>query len=215
MLVMVAGSAIVGFLYLVSRLFSSISFAPDSRAWKSLLAALRHRIDTQKTRLVAWESDMTGLLSLNRLELKKPGFFNTVYSGVYTTIYQEPVLAYAGQRSGNTSVLVARTSNREFVFRNKGKETEVWVNSQPFALFSNGALLSAGRSSQQLARLEAQPDESQFPIMIGQRTAAAVANPGRAAGPNPRAFTLLRELNQEEETAVLALAIMQLNEQLR
>jgi hypothetical protein len=153
---------------------------------------------------------MLALLSLNRSKVKKPGFWDSTAEGVFTSIYQEPVLAYAGQTSGKTAVHVARTSVKEFIFRQKEKETEIWINNQPFAVLINGALLSAGRSSNILARIEADPAEAQWQVLLQDKAAAAITNPQRAAsaGPNPRALTLLRKVTPEEEDVLLSLALL-------
>lgn len=209
LLIAVAGSIIVGIFYLVARAISQINFNPESQAWKKTMEALRARLRAQAAgALVPWDGEMLSLLSLNRSNVKKPGFFNSASEGVFTTIFQEPVLAYVRQQSGQTGVILARTSNREFTFRLKGKETEIWINGQPFGVYVDGSLLAAGRGSRLLARVESGRDKSQFPVLIGNSTAAAIANPEKADSPNPRALTLLRALSEEEENALLALTIL-------
>ena len=207
-LVFLAGSVIVGILYVIARFLSQINFNPESQAWKKTVEGLRARLKTQAAgALVPWDGEMLSLLSLNRSITKKPGFFNSASEGVFTTIFQEPVLAYAEQKSGNTGVLIARTSDREFIFRKKGKEIEIWLNGQPFGVLVDGSLLSAGRSPRLLARLESKSDEVQFPVLLGDKTVAAIANPLKTDSPNPRALALLRALSAEEESAVLALTV--------
>lgn len=207
-LVFLAGSVIVGILYVIARFLSQINFNPESQAWKKAVEGLRTRLKSQAAgALVPWDGEMLSLLSLNRSITKKPGFFNNTSEGVFTTIFQEPVLAYAEQKSGNTGLLIARTSDREFIFRKKGKETEIWLNGQPFGVLVDGALLAAGKTSRLLARLEKKPGEIQFPVLLADKTAATITNPDMADSPNPRALTLLRELSGEEESAVLALTV--------
>ncbi|MBK8193286.1 MAG: hypothetical protein IPK76_08770 [Lewinellaceae bacterium] len=214
MLVVMAGSFIVGMFYLIARVLGQLNLDPESQAWKTTVERLRTRLMAQAAgALVPWDHEMLSLLSLNQKSVKKPGFFNSSTSeGVFTTIYQEPVLAYAAQKKGETSVLIARTSDRELTFRTRGKETEIWVGGQPFGIFVDGALISAGRNNRLLAKMEADAGDRQFPVLIGDSTAAAIANPGMAdsAGPNPRALTMLREISKDEENALLALAVMQM-----
>lgn len=205
------GLFITGAFYFIAKMLGRIVFDPASRAWKRTLEKLQARLRSQAAgALVPWDEEMLGLLSLNRHKVKKPGFWDSTSEGVFSSIYQEPVLAYAGQTSGNTAAYVARTSAKEFVFRQKEKETEIWINNQPFAVFINGTLLTAGRSSQILARLDASEGESQWPVLLNDKAAAAITNPGRlaTAGPNPRALTLLRKVTPEEEDALLALVLV-------
>lgn len=209
---LLSGAFIVGALYVVVKLFRQINFNPESKAWKAMLERLRNRLRAQAAGLlVPWDAEMLALLSLNRSVTKKPGWFDAPTEGVITTIYQEPVIAYAAQKSGNTGLVLARTSDREFIFRQKGRETEVWVNGQPFGVLVDGALLAAGRGGKLLARLEGPGDGAQIPVLLGNGTGAAISNPARHdKGPNPRALALLRPLDGEEESALLALTVLQI-----
>lgn len=209
-LVLIPVLFIVGIFYFIAKAFSGIVFGADTKAWRNLLERLRAQLRAQKTWLVPWDGEMLSLLSLNRQEIKRPGFFGGFNSGVFTTIYQEPVLAYVKVRQGKTAVLLARTSDREFVIRQKEKETEIWLNSQPLGILANGALLAPGKGGRLLARLEASPEESLFPIVLQEKTAAALGNPDRATGPNPRVMSLIRPLSAEEENLVMALVLTKL-----
>ncbi len=208
-LMLLTGTFIVGVFYLIAKLIGRINFNPESQAWKKTLEGLRNKLKTQAAgALVPWDKEMLSLLSLNRSNVKKPGFFNSTAEGVFLTIFQEPVMAYAIQKSGKTGVVVARTSDREFIFRQKGKETEIWLNSQPFGVLVDGALLAAGKTSRLLARLEQKSGEAQFPVLLGDAVAASISNPALADSPNPRALTLLREVSAEEESVLLALTVL-------
>lgn len=208
MLVLISGSLVVGFFYLIAKLIGRINFNPESQAWKKTLEGLRDKVKAQAAgALVPWDKEMLSLLSLNRSNVKKPGFFNSTAEGVFTTIFQEPVLAYAEQKSGGRGVIVARTSDREFIFRLKGKETEIWLNGQPFGVLVDGSLIAAGKTSRLLASIEIKTGEVQFPVLLGNAVAASVTNPALADSPNPRALTLLREFSSEEESVLLALVV--------
>ncbi len=207
--VLLAGSFVAGVFYLVAKLLGQINFNPESQAWKKTVEELRARLKTQAAgALVPWDKEMLPLLSLNRLNVKKPGFFNNTAEGVFTTIFQEPVLAYAERMSGSIGVIIACTSDREYILRLKGKETEIWLNGQPFGIFVDGALLTAGKSGRLLGRLEQKPGEVQYPVLLGDSIAATIANPDKVDTPNPRAFTLLRALSAEEENTLLALTVL-------
>ncbi|GAB4494230.1 MAG: hypothetical protein OHK0019_20030 [Saprospiraceae bacterium] len=210
MLVLISGSLIVGAFYLIAKFLGQINLNPESQAWKKTLEGLRDKVKAQAAgALVPWDKEMLSLLSLNRSNVKKPGFFNSTAEGVFTTIFQEPVLAYAEHKIGGTGVIIARTSDREFIFRLKGKETEIWLNGQPFSVLVEGSLLAAGKTSRLLARIEKKPGEVQFPVLLGDAVAASIANPEKTDSPNPRAITLLREVSSEEESVLLALTVLQ------
>lgn len=204
---------LVGIIWVIAKALGQATLKVDSKAWKNTLNQLRAQLQTSTaSALVPWDGEMLALLSLNHQAGKKPGWFDATTQGIFTSIYQEPVLAYAEKKSGNNdTLLLARTSDREFVLHRKGKETEIWVNGQPLGVYTDGVLLSPGNKGQLLARVESEPGESQYPVIFGNNTAAAINNPalpGRS--PNPRALTLLRDLKPEEESTLLALALLQM-----
>lgn len=203
---------VTGVVYLIAKTFGQLAWDPKSKAFKRMLASMRSRLLPLSSELVPWDSEMLGLLSLNQAREKKPGWFNPVSMGQFTTIYQEPVLAFARQQSGKIGIALWRTSDREFIFRQKGAETEIWLDNQPFGLYVDGTLLAPGKGSKLLARLENKPDEAQAPLLLGTGTALTLSNPGRASGPNPRALTLLRQLSAEEENIALAVVLLQLTQ---
>jgi hypothetical protein len=202
---------LTGAFYVIARVISNISFNPESKAWKMTIGRLRERLNTKVApNLIPWDHEMLPLLSMNKSKAKKPGFFDSVEEGVFTTIFQEPVLAYVTQKSGKDSVTVARTSDREIIFRKKGdKETEIWLNGQPFALYTEGKLIAAGRQNNLLAYLENREGQ-ELAVVIGNKTAAALGNPERQSGPNPRALSLVKDVDAQEENMLLAMTLLHL-----
>jgi hypothetical protein len=209
-ILLTAAFFVTGVVYLIARTIGQIAWNPESKAFKRLLESLRAHLKKHSANLVPWDHEMLSLLSLNRINEKKPGWFNPISSGQITTIYQEPVLSYVTQSTGKVQLILARTSSREFIFRKKGNETEIWLDGQPFGLFVDGALLAPGKGSRLMARLDDRLDEAQSPLVLGNTTAVTLGNPGRKAGPNPRALTLLRELTPEEENTALAMAVLKI-----
>lgn len=201
---------VVGIVYLIARTFSQIAWNPESKAFKRMLDHLRSRLRAMKPELVPWDHEMPGLLSLNRTNERKAGWFSPFSSGQITTIYQEPVVAYVTQQMGKVRVTVARTSDREFIFRTKDKETEIWLNNTPFGLYAGGVLLAPGKSAKLLARLEHKPDELHSTLMLGNAKAVVLSNAQHAGGPIPRAMTLMQELDRDSENIALAVALLRL-----
>ncbi len=203
---------VVGIIWVIAKAIGQAAFKVDSKAWKSTLNQLRAQLQASKaTALVPWDGEMLSLLSLNQQVGKKPGWFDNTTEGVFTSIYQEPVLAYAEKKTNNGGLLLARTSDREFVLHRKGKETEIWVNGQPLGVYTDGVLLAPGNKGQLMARVENEPGESQYSVLLGNDTAAAINNPALPSrSPNPRALTLLRDLQPEEESTLLALTVLQM-----
>lgn len=208
--VFTAGLFITGLFYFIASVLGSIVFNPESRAWQALLAKLRDRVRGRMDVVLApCDTENLSQLSLKPKILKKAGWRDSTFEGIFYTIYKEPLVVFAGQRSGKTAAIVARSSEHEFVFREKGKETEIWQDGQPFAVLVNGALLSAGKQGKLLAKFETDADLRQWPVLIGRDEAATLTNAERAVSPIPRALTLLRNMPPEEEKVLLLLSVMQ------
>ncbi len=204
-----AATFVVGVVWTIARALFNVAFKPNSQAWKRLIEAMRARLQSKAVgSLVPWDGEMLSLLSLNKINARKPGWFDNLSEGTLTTIFHEPVVAYVGRLGSKNGVLVARTKDKEFIYNIKEKETEMWLNGQPLGLLNGNALLAPGRASHLLAQIEEKQDDNLFPVILGNKTAAAIANPTRIDSPNPRAVTLLRQLNPEEENVVLALTIL-------
>lgn len=202
---------VAGVVDLIMRSIDEALNGPGTKAWDNRVQRLRAAAQKFAAGLVPWDAEMLRLLSLNRSKVQKPGWFGGPGGGIFTTIYHEPVLAYVLESGGKNRLLLARTSDREFVFRLKEKETEIWVNRQPLGVLVNGALLAAGKGGRLLAQFDpASADQPQTPLNIADRPAVALANPALADSPMPRALTWLRDLTPEEETTALALAILRI-----
>ncbi len=208
--VLLVGLFITGIFYFVASALGSLAFNPESRAWKALLAKLRDRLKKRMIDpLAVCDTENLSQLSLKPKILKKASWGDSTFEGMYSTIYQEPILVFAGQKSGKTSVVVARTKDKEFIFRQKGKETEIWLDGQAHSVFVDGTLLSTGKQSRMLAKLEVDAELRQWPILIGQGEAGMLTNAARVVSPIPRALTLLRNLQPEEENTLLMLVVIQ------
>lgn len=201
---------ITGILYFVAKALGSLAFNPKSKAWAELLAKLRARISTRiSDPLMPCTSENLSELSLKPKILKKAGWRDGVFEGLFSTIYQESILVFAGQQSGSTAVVLAQSSDKEFIFRQKGKETEVWIDGQAYAVFVDNTLLETGKQGKVLAQLNADPELRQWPVLMGQGEAATITNAALAVSPIPRAILPLRKLNPAEEQALLVLTVIQ------
>jgi hypothetical protein len=207
---LLGGLFITGLFYFVGNALGGIAFNPESKAWKALLTKLRDRIRLRSTNpLMPCDTEMLTHLSLKPKILKKAGWRDNTIEGVFSTIYQEPVLLFAGQKNGNNFIFLAKTIDKEFIFRQKGKEVEIWQDGKPYAVFINGTLLSSGKQSQMLAKLEFDPELRQWPVLLDHGEAATITNAERAVSPIPRAVMLLRNLTTEEEQVLLLLTVVQ------
>ena len=97
---LLVGLFITGIFYFVASVLGGIAFNPESRAWKELLVKLRDRIRLRAIGpLSTCDADTLAHLSLKPKILKKAGWRDGTFEGVFSTIYQEPVLVFAAHIS--------------------------------------------------------------------------------------------------------------------
>lgn len=200
-------------IYLIKRAFSDVRLSVPSNsssAFRDVLEQLRQQVKALTPELVPWDGEMFSLLSLRRQPARGKGRFRSDATGYLLSIFQEPVVAFAAQSAGKHKVVVARLHDREFVFRQKDREVEIWLNGEPFGTFTGGALLSADKGARLLAKVEERPSEQHSEVLLSSGRSVSLTNRERASGPNPRAAVLVKELTREEENAALAVALLRL-----
>ncbi len=200
-------------IYLIKRAFSDVRLSVpgnNNSAFRDVLEQLRQQVKALTPELVPWDGEMFSLLSLRRQPARGKSRFRSDETGYLLSIFQEPVVAFAAQTAGKHEVMVARLHDREFVFRQKDKEVEIWLNGEPFGTFTGGALLSAGKGARLLAKVEERPLEQHSEVLLSSGRSVSLTNRERASGPNPRAAVLVKELTREEENAALAIALLRL-----
>ncbi|MCS6928036.1 MAG: hypothetical protein NZM43_00940 [Saprospiraceae bacterium] len=202
---------ITAIIYLLKRALSDVSFpAPSSASFQTVLEELRQHIKGLIPALVPWDEEMFSLLSLHQQPARQKGGPRGITSGYLMSIFQEPVVAFATRQWGKQKIVVARLVDREFVYRIKEKDAEIWLNGEPFAVFSNQALLSPDKSARVLARLEERAEERYSELVLAEGRTVSLANRKKAVGPNPRAAVLVKDLTRKEEDTALAVALLRL-----
>lgn len=198
----------IGVTMLVLKAFYFIASPTGSKGFKRAVKNVREALKKLDINLIPKEEDTLGLLCAEATMHKKPNFFNPIGSAILPTVYNEPYVAIAYQHAGKNALVIAQTGGKEeIIIKKSAKQTEIWFNDTPFGLYADGALLSPQRRGALLARIDFKEDAEWLPIYIGDKKAAAIANPKHLTGVNPRAFTLINDLSAEEEKALLALLV--------
>ncbi len=199
---------------MVYVLFKALtSFPPGKARMQREISQLKSSIAPWFGDLVPWDNDEMEKLSLNQLNNKIKKGFNKSGKGIFTSIYHEPLITYAFKKySGkNQALIYARTSNREYAFRIKGNVTQVWMNGQPVGeLMEDGTLVSPG-GRKLLAKVNRKENEMFLPVLVNNKRVASLANLSKGLDTvNPRAFELLQPMEENEESLLLTVAIMEL-----
>lgn len=163
--------------------------------------------------LVPWTAEEMEQLSFNQIKKSiKSGLVKTS-KGVLTTIYHEPVIAWAYKKyvsRGENGLLYARTSNQEFIYRIKNGEVEMVVGDELKGILNQSGTLVSHKGNKQLAQINKNEDNLTLPVLVNNKLMGSLSNPDRNQRKNTRAFQNLMKMDKEEEELVLSLSILEM-----
>jgi len=157
------------------------------------------------------ELELFSFNQMNRLVKKR---ITLRARGVFTTIYDEPVLAYAYKRyvgSKRNALLYARTADHHFAYWIKSKEIQILIDNKLVGMLRNDGVLYNERK-QAIASIQ-QNQEELAPVVVHDREVASlVKTDAKSSGSlSPRAFQFVKkDISEEEEKLFLALATLEL-----
>lgn len=183
------------------------SFPPGRSRREDELKKLKGEIAPWIPDLISWDEGEIRELSLNQINKKVSGSMKPIGKGVFTSVYHEPMVAYAFRKYKNDSAIVyARTSNHEYAFSMKGKKTQIWIDGQATGtLGADGKFFSAD-GKKEIAAIKKSP-QLLLPVFIEGVEVAGLIHPDRQQEVNPRAFDFAKKMSKENEAIVMALAI--------
>ncbi len=201
----------VGGIYALYQVL--LNFQPGQgqirRDLRKMQADLRLYIDE----LVPWNSKEMDLLSLNQVNRRVKKGITTNARGVITSIYHEPMIAWAYKRylgKDENALLYARTSHREFIYRLKKGQVEIQIDGQLVGTLRENGVLYSAQNQRLMARINRPNDELLRPILVGDREVGSVIDPAQAAQVNPRALEFVSQMSAQEEAVFLSLAIFEM-----
>jgi len=201
-------------LYLLYQIL--VNFNPGKKRVQEDIRKMREELAPWVAKLVPWSKDEMELFSLNQIhQTVKKGIVRTA-KGVYTSIYHEPMLAYAYKEyvsPGTNALLYVRTSKHEFVYRMRNKGIQIAMDGKAIGTIDEEMRLYGGKKNRLLARINKPSEETPLllPVVVNDREVASLVNPDLTNSPNPRAFEFLKDdLQPDEENLLMSLAALEL-----
>ena len=189
------------------------SFPPGRKRREDELKKLKEEITPWFSELIAWNEDELEMLSMNQINQKKSTGLRPTGKGIFTSIYSEPMVAYAYTRfqgKGNQAIVYAKTANHEYAFGIKARETNIWMDGQPIGTLQQNGVFMSPDGKTELARIKKSNDQKLLPVYMSDREVASLIHPDQLKDVNPRTFDLVKKMSKEEEGLVLALALNQM-----
>ena len=189
------------------------NFQPGSTKLQADLQKMKAELKTFIDALIPWDDEALELLSINHINQKAKSGIVTLARGVITSIYGEPMIAWAYKRyvsPNRNAIIYARSSHFEFIYRIRNENTDIHWNNEGIGTLKADSLLYNRQTGRLMARINKDPNESYFPVIIGDKEAASFINPGKATRSDSRAFEFLSDLEEKEEAVLLSLTIFEM-----
>lgn len=189
------------------------NYRPGRSKIQDDLKQLRAELAPMVAGLVPWTSSEMEQLSFNQINRTSKGGVVKTSKGVLTTVYHEPVIAWAHKKyvgQQENGLIYARTSDREFVYRLKNGEVEMVVGDELVGVLNPSGILVGHKSNQQLAQINKDETNLVLPVKVNNKLVGGLSNPERNQKSNARVFQHLAKLNKSEEELVLSLSILEM-----
>lgn len=207
---------IAGLLLLLS-LYSK-NRMPGKKRQAREVNAMKEEMEGWVSNLVPLDKEELDLFSLSQdKQVVKTGLGKTA-KGVFTTIYQEPVVAYSYKRYLGEKVnelLYARTSEHEYVYWTRNGETQLTIDDQPVGKINQGTLYGE-RTGKEIASIGESAQQNYLPVKVGNRDVGALNTdrPVKNDALSQRAFEFIpSDISEKEEQLFLALVTRELVKQ--
>lgn len=215
------GSSIL--FYLVASLgigfilFQMIKFLLDLRNSRSKInkdiESFRSELKDGISHLAPWDHESLELLSTNHENVKRSKNIDTSVVGDITNIFHEPLVSYSYKKyfaPNRKSILVARTSNDEFIYKAEKDFIYLFINEQKIGYFDKFNNLTQ-MSNRKIAQMELNGDLSLLPITMQDKSIAGYNNKPTGDAVNNRALQLYNHKFTPEDTQiVLSFALKEL-----
>ncbi len=201
-------------LFLVFRLLTN--FKPSKRKVQEDLKKMKEDLASYATKLVPLSKEELELFSEEQIERIKKKRGSSVSKGVFTTIYNEPIVAYSYKKyiaSGTNALLYARTANHEFAYRIEDGKVKIIIDNKLVGTLNEDGMLYGGKKDRLIARINRENDNL-IPVIINDKEVGNLVKalpPAQSSNVNRRAFEFIRDdMEAEEKKVFLSLALLEL-----
>jgi len=190
-----------------------LKIPPGIRKINHDLGLMRQMLRPVQDHLIPFQDEKEIELMSLKHEIKsmKQGLDKVLIGNIFS-IYYEPMVAFTYKdyiKGVRDALLCCRTRNSEYVFRIKKKDVDVYYNGNQVALIDHHNVMHGLRSRNILGRTRPHSNDL-LGIVIKDREVGQLFNPHRPHSPQQRAFTLIANLNEEEEVIFLAITLYEL-----
>ncbi len=186
---------------------------PGTRKINQDLAVMRQMIKPLQERLIPFrEENEIEIMSLHLETKSQKNGLDKIVTGTIQSIYSEAMVAFAYKdyiKGVREALLCCKTSNAELIFRIKKKDVDVYLNGNQVALIDQYNVMHGLRSKKALGRVRPYSSDL-LSVVIMDKEVGQMFNPLRPHTKQQRAFTLISNLDEEEEAIFIALTLYEI-----
>ena len=132
---------------------------------------LRALLGPYLDKLVPLTAGEMELFALNKETRRIKKGRHIITTGVYNSIYHEPLMAFAYKeyKGKNVATLMAKTRDLEYFYISINGETRVFLNGKAFGVITNTGVLYTPDRSKKLASISPEDILELHPIKIGEK----------------------------------------------
>ncbi|MBR9919437.1 MAG: hypothetical protein GYB31_01265 [Bacteroidetes bacterium] len=205
-----AGMAGTAALYRVVQ-----NFQPGKQKIKRDYEAMSEEIRDMEKDLVPLKSEELELLSTNQTDTSRKKRLAVKAKGVFTSIYQEPMIAWASRNylGGDKNALVlVKTARHEFLLRVRKKQTDISVDSKTGLILHADGRLTNPRGKKVLGYIRSLEGNTRS-IYVDRREVASIQVIPETSSPQPRVFNFIAEnMSANEKMLLLAMLVTYLTD---
>lgn len=190
-------------------------FSPGEKRIQEELKRMQADMDEWAEELVPIDRKELELFSLTQIKNSIKKRFTTSGKGIYTTIFEEPIVAYSYKKymgKNAHALLYCRTAEHEYAYWIRPKGVQVVIDNSLVGTYKSNGVLYSADSKKMIARIN-RDDKKMLPVVVGEREVASMvrALPAAKSDISARAFQFVREdLTEEEEKLLLSISLLEM-----
>jgi len=204
MVVYIVGGLVV---YLIASKYFG-DFKPGDAKVNKDIAWMKSEISEFLPKLAPVDQTELETFSLDHKTKSAGGTFERAKKGIFFSIFQEDLLAFVHKEylnGGKMSLTYVKTANHEFVFRSQKDDNMIYCDGNPVGILKGGKAL-VNTKQEVMARID-KSDPNEYAVIMGDKTVAKLNTPANAPKINPRAFQMMKDVNNDELVVLLAITI--------
>ncbi len=188
---------------------SIFNVGPSQRRIDADLQFMAEKTEQWRTQIIPWEAEHEiEILSLNQQTRRIKQSFEKVLTGVFYSIYQEPMMTFAhkvyGKSRDSVSVTYAATSAHTFIYQLRKGHTNFFIDGVHVGVITPDWMMYSAR--RHLIGRRTRFSDDFFSIIVWDRQVANLRDPVSVDRINPRAFEIVDVMQEQEFLLCCALA---------